>query len=202
MRSQSRKSLPKLFLIATEWTFVNYPTPDKPWGPQKKFQEIRKAGFAGIQTWPGGGLGQLAREAGLKLVAGMDVESIKTAEEKLRKLKEFGVVHVNVQLCNHDTPTKDALPIAIDVMKLGDHLGMKPAIEVHRDTCTETPEKAYALADAYQKRTGRKLRMNFDHSHPAVIKHLHHNSYVWKDKQVLAMEIKKIWNRQIRNWKG
>jgi hypothetical protein len=57
-------------------------------------------------------------------------------------------------------------------MKVGKALGIKPAIEVHRDTCTETPEKAFALARAYEKRYGKKLRMNFDHSHPAIIKQL------------------------------
>jgi len=57
-------------------------------------------------------------------------------------------------------------------MQVGRALRMKPAIEWHRDTVTETPEKAMALAAQYEKRYGEPLRMNFDHSHPAIIKQL------------------------------
>jgi hypothetical protein len=55
-------------------------------------------------------------------------------------------------------------------MQAGDLFGIKPAIEWHRDTCTETPEKGLALAKAYEKKYGTKLRTNFDHSHPAIVK--------------------------------
>jgi hypothetical protein len=51
-------------------------------------------------------------------------------------------------------------------------LGLKPAIESHRGTCTETPEKTYALADAYQLATGELLPISWDFSHFAVVKHL------------------------------
>ena len=54
----------------------------------------------------------------------------------------------------------------------GRKLGLEPAIEMHRDTCTETPEKTYALADAYQKATGELLPISWDFSHFAVVKHL------------------------------
>ena len=47
-----------------------------------------------------------------------------------------------------------------------------PEIETHRGTCTETPEKFYALADAYQKKTGVLLPVSWDFSHFAVVKHL------------------------------
>jgi hypothetical protein len=49
---------------------------------------------------------------------------------------------------------------------------LKPAIESHRGTCTETPEKTYALADAYQRKTGKLLPISWDFSHFAVVKHL------------------------------
>ncbi|MDB6108884.1 MAG: xylose isomerase, partial [Pedosphaera sp.] len=54
----------------------------------------------------------------------------------------------------------------------GRKLGVEPAVEVHRDTCTETPEKTYALADGYEKVTGQLLPMTWDHSHLAIVKHL------------------------------
>jgi hypothetical protein len=51
-------------------------------------------------------------------------------------------------------------------------VGVETSIEVHRDTCTETPEKTYALADEFKKRTGKPIRFTWDFSHLAVVKHL------------------------------
>jgi hypothetical protein len=62
-----------------------------------------------------------------------------------------------------------------DADRLG---GLEPSIEVHRDTCTETPEKTYALADGYLKMTGKLLPLTWDFSHLAVVKHLMPESYV------------------------
>jgi hypothetical protein len=62
--------------------------------------------------------------------------------------------------------------LAILLLQEGRDLGLEPAIEVHRGTCTETPEKAYALADAYAGRTGELLPMTWDFSHLAVVKQL------------------------------
>ena len=53
--------------------------------------------------------------------------------------------------------------------RLGD---LEISIEVHRDTCTETPEKTYALADAFYANTGKLLPITWDFSHFAVVKHL------------------------------
>jgi hypothetical protein len=51
-------------------------------------------------------------------------------------------------------------------------------VEVHRDTCTETPEKTYALADAYQKATGELLPISWDFSHISVVKHLRPDNFI------------------------
>ena len=49
---------------------------------------------------------------------------------------------------------------------------------MHRDTCTETPEKTYALADAYQKATGELLPISWDFSHFSVVKHLRLDNFI------------------------
>jgi len=80
---------------------------------------------------------------------------------------------VNVQLCDHDTPPKEAVAVWIKMMTLADKLGLNIDLEVHRDTCTETPEKVYEMAALYKKATGKKLRFCWDFSHFAVVKHLY-----------------------------
>jgi hypothetical protein len=62
--------------------------------------------------------------------------------------------------------------MALRLMHEGRALGVEPAVEVHRDTCTETPEKVYALADGYQRINGELLPFTWDFSHIAVVKHL------------------------------
>jgi hypothetical protein len=63
------------------------------------------------------------------------------------------------------------------MMQEGRRQGVEPAIEIHRDTCTETPEKSYALADAYEKITGELLPITWDFSHLSVVKHLRPDNY-------------------------
>jgi hypothetical protein len=46
------------------------------------------------------------------------------------------------------------------------------SLETHRDTCTETPEKTWEIADRYAQATGRPLKFTFDFSHFACVKHL------------------------------
>ena len=87
----------------------------------------------------------------------------------MQEQKDAGAHHVNVQLADEDTLTPEALGLALVLMQEGRKLGLEPAIEVHRDTCTETPEKTYALADAYQKATGELLPISWDFSHFAVV---------------------------------
>ena len=90
----------------------------------------------------------------------------------LQQNKEAGTRHINVQLGDHDTTTSDAIRMALRLMHEGRALGVEPAVEVHRDTCTETPEKTYALADGYLRIAGELLPLTWDFSHIAVVKHL------------------------------
>ena len=93
-------------------------------------------------------------------------------------MKDTGAHHVNVQLADEDTLTPEALDLTLALMQEGRKLGLEPAVEVHRDTCTETPEKTYALADAYQKATGDLLPISWDFSHISVVKHLRPDNFV------------------------
>jgi hypothetical protein len=83
-----------------------------------------------------------------------------------------GALRINVQLGDHDTPVDRAVRMAVRIVEDGDKLGVPCDIEVHRDTCTETPEKTYAIAAGFRRATGRYLPMTWDMSHLSVVKHL------------------------------
>jgi sugar phosphate isomerase/epimerase len=151
---------------------MGQPSAEREWSLEEKLRDIKEAGFDGV-CWAGSPeLYDGTQRHGLMFVGGMS--SGKSAEfpSLLADLKRYGAHHINVQLADHDTLTPEALELTVALMAEGERLGLALAIETHRDTCTETPEKTYALADAYQQRTGRLLRMSFDFSHFAVVKHL------------------------------
>src|SRR5260221_12295225 len=87
--------------------------------------------------------------------------------------------HINVQLADHDTLPDEALRLTLRLMDEAERIGeIEPAVEVHRDTCTETPEETYALADAYFQKTRKLLPMTLDFSHLSVVKHLSPENYI------------------------
>lgn len=158
--------------IAALWSTVQYPDPKNEWSLERKIADVKKAGFHGFATMPGKEHARLAEKFGLIIVGYFASAKASEFEKLIRQNVDHGAVHINLQLADHDTPTKEALRLAIKAVELGRKHGAKVAIEVHRDTCTETPEKTYALASAYRKATGELMPMTWDFSHLSVVKHL------------------------------
>ena len=166
------KKRPSLKLCAAAWTLTNYPSEKKQWSMDDKVKAAKDAGFDGFSAGAQPEIVEACNKHGLQLVGGVDVATVDEAGPKMELFKKAGAKHVNVQLCDHDTEIPKAVTVARAVMQAGKELLIKPAIEWHRDTCTETPENGLALAEQYEKRYKEKLRTNFDHSHPAIIKQL------------------------------
>jgi hypothetical protein len=163
---------PVLRHIANLWTFWEHPTPATEWTLREKIGAIADAGFDGV-CW--GASAELTEELArnkLIFVGGMATADESAIVPLLENEAAHGAVHINVQLGHDETLLPEALHLTLALMEHGKRLGMLPAIETHRGTCTETPEKTYALADAYQQATGELLRLSIDLSHHAVVKHL------------------------------
>lgn len=160
-------SKPVLRHIANLWTLLEHP-----WSLDEKLRAFKDAGFDGV-CW--GGSAELAegcKKHGLIFVGGMASGVAADFPRLLQEQKDCGAVHVNVQLASDELLTPAALELALALNREGKRLGLVPGIETHRGTCTETPEKHYALCDAYQKITGELLPLSIDFSHFAVVKHL------------------------------
>ena len=179
--AKKRRVKPKLHLCAAAWSMQRYPSEKREWSMDTKVKKVAEEGFAGFSHGADPDANKACKKYGIAHVGGVDVAKVREALPKMKAFKNMGVHHINVQLCDHDTEVKVSVPVARAVMKAGEDLGIQPAIEVHRDTCTETPEKTFALADAYEKRYRKKLRINFDHSHPAIIKQVRAPNY-WEPK--------------------
>jgi hypothetical protein len=163
---------PVLRHIANLWTLMQHPTRASEWTLDEKLAAIKEAGFDGV-CWAGSKeLYEGAQRHGLIFVGGMASGDISAFPALLENEKTYGAHHVNVQLAAHDVLTPEALKLTLALLAEAKRLGLEPAIESHRGTATETPEKHYALADAYEQATGELLPVSWDFSHFAVVKHL------------------------------
>lgn len=164
--------MPRLRLIANLWTLMEHPSRQQEWSLEQKLDAIKEAGFDGVCWAPSKELCEGARQRGLLFVGGMASSDAAAFPALLDDLERDGAHHVNVQLGSDWMLTPDAMALLLPLMKESRSRGLACAIESHRGTCTETPEKLYALADAYERETGELLPISWDFSHFAVVKHL------------------------------
>ena len=161
------KGKPILRHIANLWTLMEHP-----WSLDEKLRAFKDAGFDGV-CWSGNPeLRAGCEKHGLIFVGGMASGNAADFSRLLQEQRDCGALQVNVQLAADGTLTPEALELAIALNREGKRIGVIPGIETHRGTCTETPEKTYALCDAYQRVTGELLPLSIDFSHFAVVKHL------------------------------
>jgi hypothetical protein len=171
--------MPDFKQVANLWSLTDYPSSSKPWSLEQQLDAVKAAGFDGFTTGLTPCHAREAEKRELFVVGYFSSGDEDDFAKLLKSQKDAGARHVNVQLADHDTDPAGALRLTLRLMEEADQIGgLQPSIEVHRDTCTETPEKTYALADGYFKATGKLLPMTCDFSHLAVVKHLTPESYV------------------------
>jgi len=169
----------KIVHFVNLWTLTGHPTYAREWSLDKKIAAVAAAGFTGITSVLTPAHRRLAEKHGIEHLIGY-ISSSNPAEfaQRIREQKEAGAVHINVQMDDHDTPpalaVKHWLALERHAAKIG---GVIMSLEVHRDICTETPEKTYEIAERYRRATGRLIRFTFDFSHLAVVKHLNPANY-------------------------
>ena len=163
---------PVLIQSCNVGTLAGYGGKKGEWSIPQKLKRLRNAGFDGFTGRVHMMSQKEVEESGLIFVCTTDMGGPKEVERKLKRIKRYGARVVYVQMLDHVTQTKEAVSLARRVMEMADKLEIDVSIEVHRDTCTETPEKAYALAEGFEKAEKQPLKMTWDFSHPAVVKHL------------------------------
>lgn len=173
-----RTTPPRVRFVANLWTLVEHPSAGNEWSLEEKIRAIQKAGFEGVNYFASPELKSLLDKYDLEFAGLFDANDPAEFASLIKAQMDCDATTINVQLCDHDTPVSEAIEKTISLMEEDERQNANVHLEIHRDTCTETPEKAYAIADGYQKATGKVLRMNLDHSHPAIIKHLRAEDFV------------------------
>ena len=163
---------PRLRVIANLWSLWDYPSAKREWSLERKIAAVAEAGFDGFSGALDRNQGRLAAKHGLCALGYISSSKPSEFRDKIKANRDGGALRINVQLGDHDTPVEKAVRMAVRIVQDGIDLGVPCDVEVHRDTCTETPEKAYAIAAGYRKATGTLLPMTWDLSHISVVKHL------------------------------
>lgn len=157
---------------ANLWTLAGHPTPNREWSLAHKVSEIAAAGFDAVTAPLTPGLPPLLRKHGLRYMGFLSTSNPRDFVPQITALVADGAETINAQLGDDFTPASEGFRLALALQRESKRQKIHAAIEVHRDTMTETPEKTYAIADAYHRKTGELLPLTWDHSHLAVVKHL------------------------------
>lgn len=177
----NKDETPRLLICGSFWSMGNYPSPENPFSVEQKVEAIQAAGF---DAFTGRSnldnqkqLKRLVQESGLRFGGAFDADCREQIVERIALQLEVDNGPINCQLCDHDTPVEEGIELAITLMEEAERQHADVYLEMHRDTCTETPEKMYAIIDGYEKATGKKPKVNFDYSHSAIVKHLNPKDY-------------------------
>jgi len=156
------------------WTFKAYPSLMDEWPLGHKLDRILEAGFDHV-VGPAAqhkGLPKELRLRGMRFAGQIQVRERHEIEPALEMELEAGNGPVNCQLGVHDTTSDEAVELLGKVLEAAMQMGASVVFEVHRNTAFETPEKTDAILEAIEERGMPLPYLNFDLSHPAVVKHL------------------------------
>ncbi len=171
---------PNIKILINYWTFWHQKNEQgTPLTLEEEINRVKKAGFDAY-TCPADKpqLKDLLTRANLRFGAAFDAAKPEQFEKRIKDGLAIDNGPMNCQLGDHDTSIEDGIELTIQLMEEAERQGAEVHLEMHRDTCTETPEKTYAIAEGFKKAKGHYPLINFDFSHPASLKHLQADNYV------------------------
>lgn len=170
---------PSLVLQANFWSLTNETNADgSAWSSAQKLEAIKAGGFdAACCRVDIPDLTDNLQRLGLRYGGFFDAGAVEHFAPRIAAALAIGNGPMNCQLADHDTPAEEAIELTIALMEEAERQNAEVYLEVHRDTCTETPEKTIAITEGVKAKTGKYPRINFDFSHPASIKHLGPDNY-------------------------
>jgi hypothetical protein len=169
---------PELVILISSWSLLQEADRESESGIRRQLELIREAGFdtyVGSPSYPQ--IGNLIREYDMRFSGIFSSSDPGAFAELISRNLELGSAPMDCQLADHDTPMDEAIDLAVRLMEEADRQGARVHLEVHRDTCTETPEKTAAITEGCRTKLGKLPLINFDFSHFAVVKHLHPANY-------------------------
>ena len=131
---------------------------------------IKEAGFQSYCWSPDNPkLKELLQEYELRFGGAFDAARAEQFSPAIAAIMAIDHGPINCQLGDDDTPVEEAIELSLKLMSEATKQNAPVHLEVHRDTCTETPEKTAAIIEGFKANTGEDPLMNFDFSHEPTI---------------------------------
>jgi len=138
-------SRPKIVFVANLWTLAGHPTPRREWSLARKVRAVAEAGFDAITAPASEELAALLAAHGLRFMGFFSSSDAREFRPLLATQRAAGAELVNVQLGDDFTSVCEGARLARTLMREARRQNIYAAVEVHRDTATETPEKPMRL---------------------------------------------------------
>jgi hypothetical protein len=122
MKKPTSTTPPVLKQFAGLWTLTQQPAADREWTLEEKFKQAKKAGFDAMGGGAVPAVAPLCQKYGMDYVCYIDGNR-KTYREKLEAAKSVNPTRINVQLCDHDTPPKEAAAVWVKMAVLAEKNG-------------------------------------------------------------------------------
>ena len=133
---------PKLCLIINSWTLSDQTHEDgTEWSLDEQLGAVKEAGFDAYSC-PADtpALKPTLQKYGLRFGGAFDAQKVQQFEPLIRESLAIDNGPINCQLGDHDTPVEEAVDLTLALMAEAERQGAEVHLELHRDTCTETPE--------------------------------------------------------------
>jgi hypothetical protein len=138
----------------------------------EKLRLISEAGFDAIMCLVDEDLRNRANDYGLELIGEVYPGDFSAMRKQVLAQTRQTVKRFNAHVGDAWQSPRDGADLISKLLPICENEGVELSIETHRGTVTESPEKTWEIADRVEQTTGSKLRLTFDFSHWAVVKHL------------------------------
>src|SRR6187402_3460978 len=132
-------SAPRLVFIANLWTLDHHPSPRREWSLERKFRAVAEAGFDAVTARAQPEFPALLAKYKLRFNGFFSSSDAKEFPALIRAQVTAGAENINVQLGDDFTTTAVATQLTRQLLRESARQKIYSAIEVHRDTVTETP---------------------------------------------------------------
>lgn len=172
-----RTSAPRIVFVANLWTLDGHPSPRREWTLARKVRAVAEAGFDAVNAPPSPEFMALLEKHALRYMGFFAVRRRSEIRAALAAQKAARAELVNVQLGHGHTPPAEAERFVRDLARESARQNLYAALELHRGTITENPERLDALDRVHRRATANPLPITWDASHPAVVRHLRSTAF-------------------------
>lgn len=151
----TKPTQPRLLICINYCRLWDQPLAETPWTLEERLQEVKSAGFEAVSCpVDDPRLRELLAKYDLRFAGAFQAGAVGEFAPIIAANLAIDSGPMNCQLGAHDTPIPEAVRLTAALMEEAQKQNADVHLELHRDTCTETPEKAAAIIAGVREAAG------------------------------------------------